>query len=158
MTLNDVSWLCQSNAGDGYHQFKRRSQVPIRNQLWSNWPAAKPYCRAVWSSIKLIRSKKNHQQGYYEKIYRDIQPTLSSIERKALEIATSHAPCLFLVDYSTVEGGAFRTQQTWRILWCHLYEIRMADEENANKMYLSSKLYHRTRALVSPGWFHHSTS
>jgi len=64
------------------------------------------------SSTKLIRSKKNQQQGYYEKIYRDIQPTLSSIERKALEIATSHAPCLFLVDYSTVEGGAFRTQQT----------------------------------------------
>jgi len=29
----------------------------------------------------------------------------------------------------------------------------MANEENANKMFLSSKFYYQTRTLVSPGWF-----
>jgi len=62
-------------------------------------------CEAVLSSslknqsilkARQNRSKKKQRQGYYEKIYRDIQPMLSSIERKALEIVTSHGASSWL--------------------------------------------------------------
>jgi len=70
-TLNDVSWLCQSNMVDLL--YKRRSQVPIRNQLRCRIVEQSEEPVDFESSEKLIRSKMKHRQGYYEKIYRNIR-------------------------------------------------------------------------------------
>ena len=59
------------------------------------------------SSQRLIRRRKKERQDHHEQTHREILPTLTSTERKALEIA---ARCFLLANYSSFKGGTLRPQ------------------------------------------------